>query len=525
MLQESSGPDQDGQRRNAPSSKLAVLRVLRHSAMLRLWLAQIIYLSVQSAVAYGIVVRITEETNSATLVGLALIAQTLPTFLFGAPAGALVDRIDRRSVLWVSNALRALASALFVLALLIAPHQYFSLYLLALLFSFVGLFFTPAEGAIIPSLVERGELLPALALYNLTLNVSQAVGLLIIGPLALNLLPTIVLSTGQHQLILIPVATLFAGIAFLYVVAAVLVYSLPQRRPSAAIPIEAHIGAGTDYEHLLDAPLPGQVLANSAEPSSMNWRSLREDLHDGWRLVRGDPVLFDALLQACFGSLMMLSIAGLATIFVQRLLNLPTSDTALVFTPAGLGIVAGSLLVPQIVGRLGQTRTIIVGMLGMAVGIAMLPIAQHLARLADPSDWWIEPSFLLTVAGLTILVGFSLDCVIVPAQAEMQERSPDAMRGRVLALYQTFFNGGSLPVLLFMGALADLVGITVVLYVLAGISFCAALLSLFRMLSRNRRDSDRGSSRRVCPRMWRHHQTPRHEAAITEKLPELGAPL
>jgi MFS family permease len=527
MLQTEPAPGQKEQPRYSPPRGLAVLGVLRHSAMLRLWLAQVIYLSVQSAASYAMIVRMTDETGSATLVGLVLIALTLPPFLLGAPAGALVDRMDRRNVLWVSNALRALATALFVLSLLVAPHTYFIIYLLALLFSLVGLFFTPAEGSLIPTLVNEEELLPALSLYNLTLNVTQALGLLVLGPLTLNLLPTIIIPLGGgHQLTLMPVETLFFIITLLYLLAALLIRSLPRdRRP--APPSSAVLASRVaDQERLHDHPLTGQSLASNIEPTIPNWKQLGIDLRDGWRLVRGDGVLFDSLLEACFGSLMMMTIAGLATIFVERLLNLPSKDTALVFTPAGIGIVVGSLLIPVVVARLGQKRTVIVGMFGMALGIALLPLAQRLAYLADPTDWWTEPSFLLTVALLTTLVGFSLDFIIVPAQAEMQERSPDEMRGRVLALYQALFNGGSIPVLLFMGAMADLLGIVVVLYLMAALSLTVALLAILRVLLRKRKQADR-----ILPAEREHGVQPpsmsppwREERARTDEMPE-GAPL
>jgi MFS family permease len=527
MVQTEPAPRQPKQRWYFRLQGPAVIGVLRHSAMLRLWLAQVIYLSVQSAASYGMIVRMTDETGSAILVGLVLIALTLPTFLLGAPAGALVDRMDRRSVLWISNLLRALATALFVLALLIAPHAYYFIYLLALLFSLVGLFFTPAEGALIPTLVNEEELLPALSLYNLTLNVSQAVGLLVLGPLTLNLLPTLVIPLGgDHQLILMPVETLFAIITCLYLVAAVLIRSLPAGHRPAPRSVEVLTHRVEDEERLRDHPLSGQSLASNIEPFIPNWKQIAIDLRDGWRLVRGDSTLFDSLLQACFGSLMMMTFAGLATIFVERLLNLPSKDTALIFTPAGIGIVAGSILIPAVVGRLGQTRTIIVGMLGIALGMGLLPVAQYLARMADPDAWWTAPTFLLVVAILTTLVGVSLDFIIVPSQVAMQERSPDAMRGRVLALYQALFNGGSIPVLLFMGALADLLSIVVVLYLMAGLSLAVAALAILRALFRARAKaarpaplaSDRGVQRQTVPARWLD------ERARAEEIPG-SAPL
>ncbi len=468
---------------------LEVLKVLRHSAMLRLWLAQIIYLSVQFTASYAMIVLITDETHSATLVGLVIIALSLPLVLFGAPAGALVDRLDRRRILWISNVVRSLSAALFVVALLINPHQYLFIYALAFLFSLVGLFFSPAEGAIIPRLVGEAELLPALSLYNLTLNASQAVGLLIFGPLALDLLPTIALG----HLTLRPVETLFIILTVLYLVAAGLTGSLPRERQKGAQPAENL--ADEKRESVALHELPVEAVAVPVELAVSVWKRLRDDLSDGWQLVRKDGVLLDGLWQACFGGLIMLTVAELATTFVQRLLNLPTSDTALVFAPAGIGLVLGALLVPSVVGRLGSTRTMIGGMLGTALGIGLLPIAQKLASLSNPTGWWTNPLFLLTVAGLTALVGFSLDLIVVPAQTRMQERSPDEMRGRVLALYQVLFNGGAIPVMLFMGALTDLLGIIAVINMLVACSLAAALLTLLRALARCRADPDGGLPR------------------------------
>jgi MFS family permease len=471
-----------------PSKGLAVLRVLRHPAMLRLWLAQVLYLSVQSTASYAMIVQMTDVTHSATLVGLVIIALTLPPFLFSAPAGALVDRLDRRRILWVSNVLRALSAALFVLVLLVVPHFYGAIYLLALFFSLMGLAFTPAEGALLPSLVAQDELLPAFSLYNLTMNVTQVIGLLVIGPLVLTLLPPFQIPLShQHTLTVMPVALLFVGIAACYLLAAALVRSLPKQPPPGTASItkllEREAPPRLQPVHPLPEPLP-----SLREPSIINWQQMHRALREGWRLVRSDPVLLESVLQACFGSLMLLTMAGLAPFFVTKLLQLPTSATALIFTPAGIGLVVGSALVPTMVARFGQSWTGILGMFCMAAAFVLLPTAQRLARLADPTGWSSDLWFLAIVAALTMLIGFGLDFVIVPSQARMQERTPDALRGRVLALYQALFNGGAIPVILFLGALTDLLGIVLVIYLLGAISLSAGLLTTLQALRRTHSD-------------------------------------
>jgi MFS family permease len=227
-----------------------------------------------------------------------------------------------------------------------------------------------------------------------------------------------------------------------------------------------------------------EQLTGEVEDPVGNWQRMRTDLADGWRLVSRDGVLVDALFQSCFGGLVMLTIAELATIFVQKLLHLPTSDTALIFAPAGVGLLVGSLLVPAAVARIGSTRTMVAGMLGTALGIGLIPIAQ---MVATSIHWAGTIPFLLVIAVLTATVGFSLDFVIVPAQTLMQKRSPNEMRGRVLALYQALFNGGAIPVMLFMGGFADLLGIVPVIFFISAASIAAAGVTILRALSRRPR--------------------------------------
>ncbi|MBX5449913.1 MAG: MFS transporter, partial [Thermogemmatispora sp.] len=377
---------------------------------------------------------------------------------------------------------------LFVLALLLSPHQYIFIYILAFFFSLVGLFFSPAEGAIIPSLVGEEELLPALSLYNLTLNMSQAVGLLILGPLMLNLLPPLAFSVFGNHIQLMPVETLFLLISALYLLATALTATLPRQSRSLSEEKKAEALSTAEVVRASEDVQPYERLAEEAGALLSGWQRLRRDLQDGWRLVRNDGVLLDALFQSCFGGLVMLTIAELATTFVQRLLGLPASNTTVIFAPAGLGLVVGSLLVPAVVARLGSLRTMLAGMVGTGLGIALIPPLQWLARLLLAPHWATHPLFLLVLAVLTALVGFGLDLVVVPAQTLMQQRSPDEMRGRVLALFQVLFNGGAIPVMLFMGALTDWLGIVPVTYLLAGSCLLAASLTLARALARGERD-------------------------------------
>src|SRR5450432_508564 len=139
--------------------------VLRNRNFLYLWLAQLISLTILNSTNYALLAHIGEVTHSTTQVGLAIICFSLPAVLFGAPAGVFVDRMNKRTVLWSSNCLRAIATLVFVFSFLVNRNAVLPMYLLTFLISAIGQFFTPAESSAIPMLVKEEELMPALSLF------------------------------------------------------------------------------------------------------------------------------------------------------------------------------------------------------------------------------------------------------------------------------------------------------------------------------------------------------------------------
>ncbi len=209
----------------ATQNSSGFLTLLKKRNFLRLWLAQLISMTILNASNYALLVLIEEVTGSTTLVGLAIICFSLPAFLFSAPAGVFVDRMDKRRVLWGSNCLRAIATIIFVVSLLFNRHQLVPVYLLTFLISVIGQFFSPAEGSSIPLLVNEDELMPALSLFNITFTLSQAFGFILLAPIALSVLPMFTIA----HITIHPVDQLYAIIGVLYLVCALLIASIPTK--------------------------------------------------------------------------------------------------------------------------------------------------------------------------------------------------------------------------------------------------------------------------------------------------------
>ncbi len=116
-------------------------------------------------------------------VALVQSASTLPVFLLGLPSGALADILDRRryfmvTQLWVATTAIALCVTI-VMGWINAPL------LLALTFANgIGLAMRwPVFAAIVPEIVPRIQLPPALALNGVAMNASRIIGPLLAGAL------------------------------------------------------------------------------------------------------------------------------------------------------------------------------------------------------------------------------------------------------------------------------------------------------------------------------------------------------
>ncbi len=112
-----------------------------------------------------------------------MVARFLPSFVFGSLSGVLADRFSRRSIMIVSDLLRALV----VLGFLFVRRadQLWILYVLTVAQLALSTFFEPAKTAAIPSIVSDRELVAANAISSVTwsamLTLGAAVGGIVTG--------------------------------------------------------------------------------------------------------------------------------------------------------------------------------------------------------------------------------------------------------------------------------------------------------------------------------------------------------
>lgn len=436
---------------------------------LRLWLAQIISQTIMNAANYGMIVLVTKVTNSSLATSGAVVSFSIPALFLSVPAGAIVDRFDRRLVLWISNALRALAAAVFVVALLIAPDTLWPVYALTFFIAMVGQFFTPAEGAAIPRLVRRDDLMNALALFNITFTLAQAAGLIILGPAALVLIPPFRLGGAVHGITIPPIVSLFVIVTALYAVCAGLILSIPATSLAAAKltraeqDVRAELSGSRHRRPRVSDPL---ALQRDAEPLSAKLRDILSDMAASWRFIRQDDILHIAAWQLTLAGVVISVMATIATRFVEDYFHKPPELAALVFLPAGVGLVLGSVATPYIVRRLRYTWTIALGIGLLAAAPSLLVVGRLTAPFIYGKDAWPTAwPYITWMLLLTFLIGIGLDFVNVPAQTILQDRSPDWIKGRVFAVQYLMLYAVTVVYVPIIGWLTDHIGLSSALVV------------------------------------------------------------
>ncbi|SCL28731.1 Predicted arabinose efflux permease, MFS family [Micromonospora rhizosphaerae] len=120
-------------------------------------------------------------SDSAVALGVATALQFLPTLLLGLWGGVLVDRIDRRRAIMVTQAVSALLAAALAALVLSDAVTLWMVYALALGLGLVTVVDVPARHAFITEMVEPENYVNAQALNSTVHNVGRLVGPAVAG--------------------------------------------------------------------------------------------------------------------------------------------------------------------------------------------------------------------------------------------------------------------------------------------------------------------------------------------------------
>ncbi len=436
-----------------------VIEVLRNQSFLRLWVVQALSQTAQNMINFALLILVREIvetqqlTQANTAISLLVLAFSSPAVLFSAVAGVVVERNDKRTVMVISNGLRAVG----VLGFLALDPSWpplltlAALYILTFFLGTVGQFFGPAQAAAIPVLVNPRELLSANALFNLTFTGSQILGFAALGPIAIKL---------------IGVENTLVGILALYILTTGLALLLPRTPP----------------------------VARNASSESAALRRFVDEAREGAVFVLQSPILIKAIVYLTLATTTYLMIAALGPEFIVTVLKLPSEDIAYIVAPAGLGVVAGALLVNKVARYIRPARLVDYGLISAGVWLGLFAASEPIGRLFGFGGDDVARGITLFAIGCAAMLGISNAFILVPSQTLLQAGSPQEGLARVYATYFTISNVASFAPVLFAGAFADLFGVLKVIMFIAVLLVVIGVYNLRHRLTGLPDDADASAS-------------------------------
>lgn len=356
-------------------------------------------------------------TGSAVNLALTAVATNVPYLLFGLPAGAWVDRLDRKRVLVVADLVRGAVVGTVPLLAALDSLPVAWIYVVVFLSSVATIAFEAAQFAVVPSLVPKEKLVTANGQLR---SVNSAAGFL--GPALGGLLIGVV---DVEQLLILD--------ALSFAVSAASIVLLKSSFRLDARPRET---------------------------------TIRRDIVEGIRYVFGDPVLRNISV--------MMALVNLAagTVFAQLIL---LAKDALDATDSQVGYLfaagaAGATVVGMLAGWLRDRLSFASAALGS------LMLGGVMTVVLGATD-----AYVVALVAWAVFSGFSLFFNVNTASVRQAIAPPEMLGRVVTVAQVVAWSLSSVGVLLGAWAIESVAGGVATVYVVSGVAQFAIALSFWAL--------------------------------------------
>ncbi|WP_349236102.1 MFS transporter [Cryobacterium sp. BB307] len=329
-------------------------------------------------------------TQSPILIAGVSLALRLPWLIFALQAGALADRMDRRTLMVVANTTRALALVTLAVAALMGLGSILLIYVVGLAIGFAETIYDTSAQSIMPQIVGRDQLSRANGrLYAVELTANQFVG----PPLG----------------------------GFLVAAGAAIAFTVPAGMWLAAVGVLLLIRGSFKVQR-------------EGEKTT-----IRADIAEGLRFLLGHRILRTlAIMTGIFNLASSASFAVFVLYAVgpESAMGLNEPAFGVLLTASAIGSLLGSLVAERIEDWVGRSRSLMIGTVGGAI---MLGVPAFTTDV-----WLIGIGFFL--GGVTVVLW---NVVVVSLR---QRITPDRLLGRVNSGYR-LIAWGTMPLGAALGGL------------------------------------------------------------------------
>jgi predicted MFS family arabinose efflux permease len=299
----------------------------------------------------------------------------VPIFLFSLFGGVFADRVSRRRLLLMSQAIQ-LTSA-FTLAFLVRNglKEVWPIWCLSFTVGVAQSFGGPAYAALVPTLVKKEDLQNAIALNSIQFNLARVVGPAL-GGIALNTL-------GAFWCFALN------GVSYLAVIATLLAIR------TTFVPAVAQ-------------------------------ESVIKSMRQGIDFLRKREGMVSLVTLAFFITLLSYPLITFLPVMARDVFHGTSKTFTLFLCLSGAGSVTGALFIAGRAAQAGQATRSLEALLVLGVVISTFGLS-HFLPLSTAA---------IFLAGALLMVVFALNTSLV------QSHVADAMRGRVMSVYNVAFRGG-----------------------------------------------------------------------------------
>jgi MFS family permease len=191
-----------------------------------------------------------------------------------------------------------------------------------------------------------------------------------------------------------------------------------------------------------------------------------QSLVQGFRFAMSDLPIRSALLLLSMLSLLGLQYSVFLPIFASDVLHRGAKGFGLLMSAAGVGAVAGALHFAARTSYKGLARWIAAMSTICAVGLVVFSQSRY---------FWLSMAFL-------VVVGFCATAQMAATNTTLQNRVPDQLRGRIMAVYATMFMGVQPIGSLIAGGVAKRIGAPYTLAVFGTLCFLGSMIFIFRVV-------------------------------------------
>ena len=416
--------------------------------------------------------------------GLLAAVEMVPYLVLSIPAGVLVDRVDRRPLLLLSNLGRAALLLAIPVTVALGSLSLVVLYAVAFAVGCLSVLFDVAYQSYVPELLEPDELLGGNQRIEISESAARTAGPGIGGAL-------VAAFGGGAAIIADALSYLLASAALLGAVHTHRTRGSARKEgrrgrgmqgPAEAEPptpdpgLEAARKASEFLQQLEDRGVDGwdYVAALEARLAEVERRlALRDDSRSrryggtwtGLGIVLRDRVLRDMAVSTAIFNLASSAIMAVFILYAARDLGMDATAIGILIGAANIGFILGALAVGAVTAQLGVGATLAASAVLGAVATVLLPFA-------------VGPAAVALLFGGRFIGALAIPLFNVNTRALRQGRAPRAALGRVNGVFR-LVDWGTLPIGALLGGwIGSAYGLraTLVLGGLLGIASAAWLI-------------------------------------------------